>query len=284
MTKIEWTDKTWNPWWGCSEIAPECGTDGGRCYAAVIASRGLISQHRGIAKGGTWTGRVSRSAESVWEAPFSFAHRSKVRLGGPTLVFTCSMSDFWHEDVPLDWLDSALDVIEATPHLIYQVLTKRPATALRKLEKLNRALPLNVWFGVTIGHPQSLPLLKPLRRVDATLKFLSVEPLLAAMVPGLVLDGIGWVICGGQSGTGARACDPSWVRAVRDLSISQKVPFLLKQWGTWDNNPTPRAQELHPEAKGGATLDGRLWSQFPALERKSVHHSRGRPSERRPEA
>jgi protein gp37 len=283
MTKIEWTDKTWNPWWGCSEIAPECGTDGGRCYAAVIASRGLIPEHKGIARGGIWSGRVSHSSESVWEAPFSYPHQSRVRPGGSTLVFTCSMSDFWHEDVPLGWLVNALDIIQATPHLIYQVLTKRPATALRKLEKLNRVLPRNVWFGVTIGHPQSLPLLKPLRRVDATLKFLSVEPLLAPMVPGLVLDEIGWVICGGQSGTGARPCDPDWVRTVRDLCLSHDVPFFLKQWGTWNNNPTPPAHELHPEAKGGATLDGRLWSQFPALERRRVRDRRGRSSERRPE-
>jgi protein gp37 len=284
MTKIEWTDKTWNPWWGCSEIAPECGTDGGRCYAAVIASRGLIAQHRGIAKGGVWSGRMSRSAASVWEAPFDYARQSRSRPGGPTLVFTCSMSDFWHEDVPLDWLDDALNVVEATPHLIYQVLTKRPATALRKLDKLGRSLPRNVWFGATIGHPQSLPLLKPLRRVDATLKFLSVEPLLAPMVPGLDLDGIAWVICGGQSGTGARPCDPDWVRAVRDLCFSQRVPFFLKQWGTWKNNPTPREHDLDLTAKGGATLDGRLWRQFPALERQGVRDRQGKPSERRPEA
>src|SRR5690348_15981011 len=118
------------------------------------------------------------------------------------------MSDFWHESVPLEWLAAALDVIEATPHLIYQILIKRPANALRKLDDLNRKLPRNVWFGVTIGDPQSLPLLKPLRRIDAMLKFLSVEPLLAPVASRLVLDDIGWVICGGQSGRGARPCNP----------------------------------------------------------------------------
>jgi protein gp37 len=173
------------------------------------------------------------------------------------------MSDFWHERVPLEWLDEALDVIEATPHLTYQILTKRPGNIARKLADLKRTLPKNVWIGATIGHPKSLPLLKPLRRVKASLRFLSVEPLLAPMVPGLDLDGIGWVIAGGESGHHARPCDPDWMRAVRDLCVAHRVPLFLKQWGKWANSPTPRGQELDPHAKGGATLDGRLWREFP---------------------
>jgi protein gp37 len=173
------------------------------------------------------------------------------------------MSDFWHERVPLEWLDEALGTIEATPHLTYQLLTKRPGNIGRKLAALNRRLPANAWIGATIGHPQSLPLLKPLLRVEASVRFLSVEPLLASMVPGLDLGGIAWVICGGESGHHARPCDPDWVRAVRDLCISRGVAFFFKQWGSWSNNPTPREQELDPAAKGGASLDGRLWRQFP---------------------
>jgi protein gp37 len=166
----------------------------------------------------------------------------------------------------LTWLDEALDVIEATPWVTYQVLTKRPGNIARKLADLNRRLPTNVWAGATIGHPKSLPLLKPLRRTEAPLLFLSVEPLLAPMVPGLDLSGIGWVIGGGESpGTGhpARPCDAEWMRAVRDLCIDRGVPFFLKQWGRWENNPTPVELELDPKAKGGATLDGRLWREFP---------------------
>jgi protein gp37 len=101
-TAIQWTDETWNPWWGCKEIAPECGTQGGRCYAAVFASRGLHPAHRGVAEGGEWTGKISRSPATVWQAAADYPRHSRVRPGGPTLVFTCSMSDFWHEDVPLD--------------------------------------------------------------------------------------------------------------------------------------------------------------------------------------
>jgi protein gp37 len=251
VTKIEWTDRTWNPWWGCTKIAPECD----HCYAATFASRALHTAHAGVAEGGEWTGEITRGSPSVWQAPFKFPAGS--------LVFACSMSDFWHERVPLQWLDEALDVIEVTPDLTYQILSKRPGNIARKLSDLNRRLPDNVWLGATIGHSKSLPLLKPLRRIEATVRFLSVEPLLVSVVPGLDLDGIGWVIGGGESGRNARPCDPDWMRAVRDLCGENAVPFFLKQWGTWESNPTPPEQELDPDAKGGASLDGRLWREFP---------------------
>jgi protein gp37 len=300
-TKIEWTDKTWNPWWGCSKIAPECD----HCYAATLASRGLHLAHFGVATNYDWTGKITRSLDTVWHSPLKWPAGTK--------VFTCSMSDFWHEDVPLPWLDEALDIIERTPHLTYQVLTKRPGNVRRKLDHLKRRLPTNVWIGATAGHPDSLPVLKPLRRINATLRFLSVEPLLAPMVPGLDLDGISWVICGGENQGGGRRCKLKWMRAVRDLCIAEEVPFFLKQWGSWDNNPLYRAAEdegfvthadrvrwaiRHGEkaaeiiedgktgkmkiagAKGGATLDGRLWRQFPVL----PVPCRQRPSERRLQA
>ena len=99
--------------------------------------------------------------------------------------------------------------------------------------------------------------------MDTTLRFLSCEPLLTPLVPGLDLTGIGWVISGGQSGVGAVVTDVDWMRRLRDLCVQRDVPFFLKQWGTWPSNPTPRDQELDPDAKGGATLDGRLWRDFP---------------------
>ena len=253
-SKIEWCDDTWNPWWGCDPVAPECE----RCYAAVFASRNLHAVHVGVAKGGEWTGLITRSSPKVWEQPKGWRH--------PMLIFTCSMADFWHERVPLSWLDEALDVIEATPHITYLLLTKRPGNILRKLAALKRQWPENGWAGVTIGHPQSLPLLKPLRRIPAEKRFLSVEPLLAPLVPGLDLTGIDWVLGGGESPPPkhpARPCDPDWMRALRDLSVERGVPFFLKQWGVWENNPTPREEELDPDAKGGATLDGRLWREYP---------------------
>jgi protein gp37 len=253
-TKIEWTDHTWNPWWGCDKIAAECD----HCYAAIFASRGLHAVHVGVAAKGEWTGLITRSGPNVWQAPF--------RWRKPALVFTCSMADFWHERVPLEWLDEGLDVIEATPQHTYLLLTKRPGMVKRRLADLNRRWPDNAWAGATIGHPQSLPLLKPLLRIPAAKRFLSDEPLLAPLVPGLCLDGIDWVIGGGESPSQkhpARPCDPDWMRALRDLCVAREVAFFLKQWGRWQNNPTPRDQELDPHAQGGATLDGRLWREFP---------------------
>jgi len=261
-TKIEWTDFAWNPFGGCSEISPGCGTHAphrshGLCYAAVFASRELHLQHAGVAKGGQWTGHFTISSEAVWQAPFKWP-RGK-------LVFTCSMSDFWHESVPLDWLAEALDVIGRTPHLTYQVLTKRPGLIARKLAELKMELPANVWLGFTMGHKRSLAGLKPLLNVEApNLRFLSCEPLMTELPKLDLRDRIGWVIGGGQSGRGNLAVtNPDWMRKLRDNCVGDDAPFFLKQWGNWVSNPTPREDELDALAKGGATLDGRLWREFP---------------------
>jgi protein gp37 len=138
----------------------------------------LHSVHAGVAAKVEWTGAITRGSPTVWQAALKWPQGSR--------VFTCSMSDFWHEKVPPGWLDEALDVIEATPHLAYQILTKRPGNIARRLATLKRGLPANVWAGATIGHPKSLPLLKPLRRIEASVRFLSVEPLLDAMVPASI--------------------------------------------------------------------------------------------------
>lgn len=271
-TEISWTDKTWNPWWGCGEIAPECGqhapTGGhGLCYAAVFASRGLQPAHAGVAVNGKWTGEITRSGPAVWAAPLKWPAGS--------LVFTCSMSDFWHENVPLPMLDEALDVIDRTPHLIYQMLTKRPGNVQRRLDALKRRLSPNVWIGATIGHVASLPLLKPLRAIDATLRFLSCEPLLTGL-PGLSLDGIGWLIAGGQSGRDAVPSHPNWFRHLRDRCLLAGVPFHFKQWGEfvpWTGAESPSPSRRFPDGEpvvrvgkkaAGAMLDGREWREFPA--------------------
>lgn len=300
-TNIEWTDRTWNPWHGCSEIAPECGRHApggghGLCYAAVFDSRGLHAAHVGTAVAGKWTGKITRSSPAVWNAPLKWP---------ASLVFTCSMSDFWHEDVPLPWQDEALDVIDRTPKLTYQMLTKRPGNVQRRLDALKRRLPPNVWMGTTIGHAQSLPLLKPLVRIEASVRFISSEPLLTAL-PWLSLDGIGWLIAGGQSGRDAVPTYPDWVRHLRDLCIASGAPFHFKQWGEWKpivpmNNvdsaeateaiirceeknceiitregtlwlddgheppPTAWLMERVGKKAAGAMLDGREWREFPTI-------------------
>jgi protein gp37 len=223
-------------WWGCDEIAPECGKNAptgetGICYAALFASRNMQARFRGVAAGGKWTGKLAPASEQVWRQPYRWERRSP-----GAGVFTCSMSDFWHEGVPLEWQDRALDVMEATPKLIYLLLTKQPAIAIRRLAAAKRHLPSNVWIGVTIGHRQSLPLLKPLWRIAAAKRFLSDEPLLTSLVPGLDLTGIDWCITGGQSGAGTAICNPDHVRQIRDLCAAKGVAFFHKQWGTWAPN------------------------------------------------
>jgi protein gp37 len=216
-TKIEWTHppghppgQTWNPWHGCNEIAPECGLDaprnpqpvGGGCYAARGDSRNLHPNHRGTAVKGKWTGLITYATQTHLESPFHYPDG--------TFIFTCSQSDFWHEGVDLEKLDEALDVIDFTPWNTYLILTKRPALAIRRLAALKRRWPKNAWAGATIGHPKSLSLLKSLLRIDASIRFLSCEPLLAPLVPGLDLTGIAWVIGGGESGPKARPCLVDW--------------------------------------------------------------------------
>jgi len=120
---------------------------------------------------------------------------------------------------------AAFDTIEATKHLTYLILTKRPGNVARRLADLKRTLPRNVWLGATIGHEDSIPILKPLLRVDATLRFLSCEPLLTDL-SDLPLAGIGWVIGGGESGPKARRCDPDWMRRLRNKCVDAKVPFF----------------------------------------------------------
>jgi protein gp37 len=158
-------------------------------------------------------------------------------------------------------------MVDRTPHLTWLLLSKRPGNAMRKLAALSRCWPDNAWAGTTIGHPRSLPLLKPLLRIPAPKRFLSNEPLLAPVVPGLDLTGIDWCIAGGESPSSfhpkARPCHPDWVRALRDLCVDRGVAFFMKQWGHRANNPTPWDEEFDPKAKGGATLDGRLWREWP---------------------
>jgi protein gp37 len=270
-TKIEWTGQggaTWNPYWGCRECAPECGVHGpggehGICYAAADASRNRHPIHAGVAVNGKWTGVITRSSDAVWQEPFS------CKPG--TFAFTCSMGDFAHEAVPLEWQAEAFDVMDRTPFVTYLLLTKRPATLARVLAKLGRELPPNVSLGVTIGHENSVPLLKVLLSIKATKHFLSCEPLLTSLA-GMDLTGVDWVIAGGQSGPNAAICNPDWVRDLRDRCVAQGIAFFLKQWGTWASNPTLKYYELDPPrvvngkhvgSKGGATLDGRLWREFP---------------------
>ena len=164
-------------------------------------------------------------------------------------VFVNSMSDLFHEDVPLEFIKDVFRVMAATPRHVYQVLTKRAD----RLADLSAALPwpVNTWMGVSVENTDYLWRIDRLRATGARIKFLSLEPLLGPLLPGLDLRGIDWVIAGGESGPGARLIDPDWVRAIRDHCVAQNVAFHFKQWG----GPI--------RSRAGRILDGRTWDELP---------------------
>ncbi|MBP2193618.1 protein gp37 [Nocardia goodfellowii] len=173
-----------------------------------------------------------------------------LRWRQPRVVFVNSMSDLFHAKVPIGFIRDVFDVMAATPHHTYQVLTKRALRLKRVAGQLE--WPDNVWMGVSVESADQVDRVNHLREVPAAVRFLSCEPLLGAL-GDLDLDGIGWVIAGGESGPAHRPMDPEWVREIRDSCHDAGVPFFFKQWG----GRTPKAM--------GRELDGRLWDGMPAL-------------------
>lgn len=240
-SKIEWTEKTWNPINGCRVISPGCE----RCYAQTMASRfaGPGLPYAGLTQmtsaGPRWTGEV-RLMPHLLLAPLSWRK--------PTRIFVNSMSDLYYDGIPQDYLAQIWDVMRRTPHHTYQVLTKRS----RRMAELTHgmSIPKHVWMGVSVESDDYLHRVDDLRAVPAQIRFLSIEPLLAPL-SRLDLTGISWVIVGGESGPAARPMDADWVRRIRDQCISENVAFFFKQWGG------------QFKGRNGRTLDGRTWDQFP---------------------
>ena len=169
----------------------------------------------------------------------------------PRTVFVNSMSDLFHEQVPIDFIQEVFRVMSETPQHAYQLLTKRSRRLLRLSDQLD--WPSNVWMGVSVENDRYAFRADDLREVPAAIRFLSVEPMLGP-ISDLDLSGIDWVIVGGESGPGARPLNPEWVTAIRDRSIESGVAFFFKQWG----GRTPKA--------GGRALEGREWNEMPRRE------------------
>ena len=167
----------------------------------------------------------------------------------PATVFVNSMSDLFHAKVPIGFIKDVFAVMEATPHHTYQVLTKRALRVSRLADQL--PWPQNLWMGVSVEEPKVLDRVDHLRNVPAAVRFLSCEPLIAPLT-SLKLDGIDWVIAGGESGHGARPIEPAWVEGIREQCVAADVPFFFKQWG----GRTPKQR--------GRTLNGRTWDEMPS--------------------
>jgi protein gp37 len=239
-SRIEWTEATWNPTTGCDRVSAGCDN----CYALTLARRlkamgSAKYQNDGDART-SGPGFGVTVHESTLTAP--------LRWRTPRVVFVNSMSDLFHARVPAAFVARVFEVMAATPQHTYQVLTKR-ATRLRRLSP-DLPWPPNVWMGVSVENSDVADRVAELRQVPAAVRFLSCEPLLGPL-DGVDLDGIGWVIAGGESGPGARPMDPAWVRQLRDACVSRGVQFFFKQWG----GPSPKA--------GGRILDGRTWDEMP---------------------
>lgn len=307
-TKIEWCDHTFNPWEGCTKVSEGCKN----CYAEARDKR----WHGGTAVHWGKGAPRRRTSEANWKLPLKW-NREAAETGIRPRVFCASLADWLDDEVPVEWLSDLLELIEATQHLDWLLLTKRPenfhvrmmqvvdftekvgvaefayAWLGQKEDRVLKAVaaepPPNVWIGTTVENQEQADKRVPkVLAIPATVRFLSCEPLLGAVdlvnLDGfnLLCDcGLDWVICGGESGHGARPMHADWARTLRDQCKEAEVPFLFKQWGEWcdiaqlsyyamklphkdlhqweDN----RASVKVGKKQAGRLLDGREWNEFP---------------------
>lgn len=212
-TKIEWTDATWNPSTGCNKVTAGCKY----CYAEVMAKRLQAMRTPGYENGFEFTLMPER---------LDLPKKTKK----PTKFFVNSMSDLFHEKMPFDYLDKVFKVIEETPQHQYQILTKREKILASYFEK--RKVPQNVWLGVTVENSKTKNRIDVLRKIEAKIRFLSIEPLIGD-IGVLNLEEIHWVIVGGESGHKARPMKSEWAINIQKQCDEQNVAFFFKQWGTW---------------------------------------------------
>ncbi|MCY6490762.1 DUF5131 family protein [Leptolyngbya sp. GGD] len=238
ISAIEWTESTWNPTTGCDEISPGCKN----CYAKRFAER--------------WRGVQGHPYEQgfdvrIWHQRLSLPLSWKK----PRLIFVNSMSDLFHPEVPDEFIKRVILVMEQAHWHQFQLLTKRPERMLEIAQQIGE-MPPNVWAGVSVESQAWTTRIDVLRQVPAQLRFLSCEPLLGHLK--LKLDGIHWVIVGGESGAGARPIKVEWVREIREQCSAANVPFFFKQWGGVQKK------------RNGRILDGRTWDDFPSYGQTTI--------------
>jgi protein gp37 len=236
---IQWTEVVWNPTTGCDKVSAGCE----HCYALTLAKRlkamGQVKYQRDGDPRTSGPGFALTLHDDVLAQPY--------RWRSPRTVFVNSMSDLFHPEVPVEFIAAVFEVMADTPRHTYQVLTKRS----RRLAELAGVLawPDNVWMGVSVESQRYAFRVEQLRAVPAAVRFVSAEPLLGPLE--VDLDGIAWLIAGGESGHGARPMEPGWVESLRDQCVAAGTAFFFKQWG----GRTPSA--------GGRELDGRTWDEMP---------------------
>lgn len=235
QSTIEWTELTWNPTTGCDKISAGCKF----CYAEVMSKR---LQAMGVEK--YKDNFEVRIHEKELLTPFTWRK--------PSVVFVNSMSDLFHKDVPVDFIQKVFRVMKENPHHVFQVLTKR-ADLLRYYDSEGLLeWTHNIWMGVSVEDDRVMNRIDLLRKTGARTKFLSCEPLIGPL-PNMNLQGIDWVIVGGESGRKPRPMNSEWVQDIKDQCKSSDVAFFFKQWGGTNKK------------KAGRELDGRTWDEMPEL-------------------
>ena len=226
VTTIEWTERTWNPVTGCSKVSQGCK----HCYAERLADR-------------FWG---DRPFTEVRCHPERLSHPQSIRKG--SMFFVNSMSDLFHPDVPDEFIHAVFNVMRECPRHTFQVLTKRS----ERLAQLGQQLPWpsNVWMGVSVEDGRVIERVEHLKAAPAAVRFLSLEPLIGPL-DDLPLEGLHWVIVGGESGPGARPMKASWVKSIRRQCRAAAVPFFFKQWGGVFKK------------RAGRLLDGRIYNELP---------------------
>lgn len=248
-SQIEWTDSTWNPTTGCTRVSKGCD----HCYAHTLAHGRLADVYlRQLPVVRTDENLADPFSVRIWEERLLQPRKWK----DSRRIFVNSMSDLFHVDVPEDFVRRVFEVMIEVDHHIYQVLTKRPSRAARFVRRNvdlfpTGRIPAHVWIGASVEDQKVISRVGQLRDVPAENRFLSCEPLLGPL--SLDLDGISWVIVGGESGIGYRPMNELWAIEIRDQCIAAGVAFFFKQWG----GRTPKAK--------GRALEGRTWDEFPQL-------------------
>ena len=237
-TKIEWTDKTWNPVTGCTKCSIGCSN----CYAENMSRRLCAMGQKKYKNGFQLT-----LHEDVLDEPLYWQN--------PHTIFVCSMSDIFHEEVPFEFVDKVIKVIRETPQHRYQLLTKRD----KRMEKYfkTRIVPENAWLGVTVEANATKERINTLRNIPAMIRFLSCEPLLEDLGK-IDFSNIHWVIIGGESGNKARPMKEEWVLNIERQAAMSGSAFFFKQWGTWGADGIKRSKYTN-----GKLLKGKIRQALP---------------------
>lgn len=233
-TKIEWTESTWNPVTGCSKISSGCKN----CYACTLAKRLKAMGNSRYVNGFNIT-----LHEDLINTPLTWKK--------PKHIFVNSMSDLFHEDIPLDFIKRVFETMNKAHWHTFQILTKRSERLLEVADKL--AWTSNIWQGVTVESQQYVYRIEHLKHIPSTIKFISFEPLLSS-IHDISFDGINWVIVGGESGYGARPMEEKWVLDIKNICEQYNTPFFFKQWGGFNKK------------RAGRLLQGRTWDEYPNVD------------------